>query len=114
MTQTKSIPTGEQTQHTPGPWEIMARNGHMGVGVGRDDKEVATVYLNYMDSSWDWDTTVDRPENEKAKANARLIAAAPELLKVCEAVSSYYGASLDYQPHYLEMARAAIAKAEGK
>lgn len=45
-------------------------------------------------------------------ADAGLIAAAPDLLEACQAMDAHYSASLDHQPSYVRLARAAIAKAE--
>ncbi len=45
------------------------------------------------------------------EADARLIAAAPDLLAACEAMSAHYSGSLDHQPPYVALARAALAKA---
>lgn len=50
-------------------------------------------------------------------ANARLIAAAPELLAACRALversQTIYTHSTNIEPAYVKQARAAIAKAEG-
>jgi hypothetical protein len=47
------------------------------------------------------------------EANARLIAAAPELLEACKAMIDYYG-SASANVEALTAARAAIAKATGE
>jgi hypothetical protein len=46
-------------------------------------------------------------------ADAHLIAAAPALFAACEAMSAHYSGSLDHQPAFVALARAAIAKALG-
>jgi hypothetical protein len=88
-----------QAQHTPGPW-------------GEDDRKVILL----RGASWlgfaHWD-------DETAIANARLIAAAPELLAAAKLFVAYDAATdddhvammLNYADA-LEATRAAIAKAE--
>lgn len=107
--------TTETTQHTPGPW--MAYNADNGRILKhwrirgdcvRDEPTFAVI---------DSDGKLS-PEYEAA--NARLIAAAPELL---EALSLMYCAGFwsadtlatmpEYQRNAIEAARAAISKAEG-
>lgn len=67
------------TKHTPGPWTI-GHNYHEDV----DDKN--QIEIRCIVNTWD-DTgllaTVFTPDSERAIANARLIAAAPELLDKC-------------------------------
>lgn len=79
-----------KTLHTPGPWPTRESATHVtvtnasGYAVFHDDKRIPGVM-----------------------ADARLIAAAPELLDACKAALS------DDQP-YIEKCRAAIAKATGE
>ena len=88
--------------HTPGPWE------HTGQGdiVGKEDNgfglgyvDVCSVYL--------------RTVRGRTNANARLIAAAPELLEALQAVDVLFGhlATDSTQRIWIANARAAIAKA---
>jgi len=53
--------------HTPGPWRVMNRNDIC--ADNEHESRIADLY----------------DENESWRANARLIAAAPELIAVCEA-----------------------------
>ncbi len=48
------------------------------------------------------------------QANQRLIAAAPQLLAACQTMDAHYSGSLDHQPAYVKLARAALAKATGE
>lgn len=102
-------------QHTPGPW-VLADNG-MGVirgGVVRQYANGSTQDQIVMACS----VTDD---NGCMKANARLIAAAPELL---EALQMGVSETLDYiqrnhlsgaeNNHWIVQAKAAIAKATGE
>lgn len=74
--------TKQQAQHTPGPWSIGGRNiiiGHTPLLV-----EIATVNDGGLD--------LDDSDNEAAAAvvtaNARLIAAAPDLLSALAALTT--------------------------
>lgn len=111
-------------QHTPGDWAIDADDiaqssediftiGIWGPGVGDDRVLVATVSAFSLASRFESGTqvfTTDSPEQaaaEEAKANARLIAAAPKLLDCVR--NSAMNATGDRRMRYL----AAIAEAEG-
>lgn len=60
---------------TPGPWELIWEDGKHGViGASTEKKLVAIVGNN-----------PDDDKNDIRKANATLIAAAPDLLAACEA-----------------------------
>jgi hypothetical protein len=87
------------SKHTPGPWasesfEQVAGNGvfYGGLIVGDDGETVVAQCV--------------------MAHNARLIAAAPDLLEALKAILSD-GLHCDVVPHLHEKARAAIAKAEG-
>jgi hypothetical protein len=105
--------------HTPGPWRM--GNGHaVKLGSGFSDTEGYTVSAGNTDDDtdrWIADVNCINGENE---ANARLIAAAPELFEV---VLALVGASPKYgcggvatlsTVEVVAMARAAIAKVEGR
>lgn len=82
------------TEYTPGPWEMDECNGRI---------EINNVETLFTVATIPWPV-----ENKRARANARLIAAAPELLEALEDVlSSEPGPSLN------DRVRAAIAKALG-
>lgn len=102
------------TKHTPGPWTTQE--------VSNGD-----IHINhYSGSELEGNRAsgnigvVDGKRGEMNRANARLIAAAPELLEVALAL---VGAPPKYEVggvatlstlEVVEMARAAIAKAEGR
>lgn len=101
------------TKHTPGPW---AESDWMEsfVSVTHDGYVVAEV----QPKLWNGVPRITRAE---VKANARLIAATPELLAALEAILAHPAAaqaekrgSLVYAPEELRRARAAIAKAKGE
>ena len=63
------------TNHTPGPWHICGHdNGDLIMAVGDDEAVLATVYGTAQD---------------EYAANARLIAAAPELFEACQQLLDY-------------------------
>lgn len=98
-------------KHTPGPWETDRNNVHTG--------QIATIHHclnNDWVEVWSPNWPMDEAEQE---ANARLIAAAPELLEALillerEMIESGNAGSADYgwKPA-IEKTRAAIAKAGG-
>jgi len=97
-----------ETKHTTGPWVIdwnVAR-----LDIFSSDAKVLVASLRRSALSEDID--------EAARANARLIAAAPELLNALRELSDLVDLILsgDYTPDSFttQPARAAIAKAEGK
>jgi hypothetical protein len=94
------------TKHTPGPWGHKTRESSWGTiddGICGPDGEQVRVHGMTLSSS------------EEAKANARLISAAPDLLEALKVVfvigdrcvSDIYGYEFKMK------ARAAIAKATG-
>jgi len=98
--------------HTPGPWEATQERefyqDHVqpySIRTVRDDEEDIVYIARCMDS---WDTDM--------RANARLIAASPDLLEACKAAVAAltqpktYPADIQAATKWLS---AAIAKAEG-
>lgn len=88
--------------HTPGPWWIEEPDDPT-----EDDRHIS-------DSLGNTATVYGDPET--AMANARLIAAAPELLKAVQDLVFHFACTADSQQDEdaLDEARAAIAKAEGR
>ncbi len=91
-------------EHTPGPWQVNERfDGHV---MTSDGLAVADCCLDY--SSIDFD---------EQKINARLIAAAPELLEALKEISEVFDVSWregSTQRRLGDLARTAIAKATGE
>jgi hypothetical protein len=87
------------TNHTPGPWEAKDQWGYIKV----HSAENGVCVIHGLDS--------------KAQANANLIASAPDLLSALRFLLADYVAieveTLTGSSVPVEMARAAIAKAEG-
>lgn len=68
--------------HTPGPWGIEKTQGDRWIGpmrAGGEKIETVVVRVDYSENYID-------EAKEQIEANARLIAAAPELLEMCRAV----------------------------
>ena len=94
------------SKHTPGPWIMTRRGEHYHDIHGRRWEELARVVTK---------TDGAIKDSAEGMANAKLIAAAPELLealKHLEGFLSNKGYS-EHDPLVRGMARQAIAKAEG-
>lgn len=91
-----------KAQHTPGPWRI-------------DESEHAPVaHVRVVADFPEWGTGIamcGRNDSPIANANARLIAAAPDLLAVCKDTLMVLG-ERNVFPVAQSFLRAAIAKAE--
>ncbi len=92
----------DTVKHTDGPWKHE-----------KSTKTIRSAKKNYWIATMNsWDGAVDND------ANARLIAAAPDLLEALKIVLVQYGEYQDGQGaakfHAVNIARDAIAKAEGK
>lgn len=83
------------TEHTPGPWGIEISTSSSVIFICTDEREIAVI------------SEVGSDEDE---TNARLIAAAPDLLEALIAVV----AVADRRTVEFDKARAAIARATGK
>lgn len=115
---TENTPTGGSpvervvSAHTPGPWEIGPRPTQIMTSLEAAMKYAPNKpYVYLMLASTDCD-----PHPDRSVANARLIAAAPELLAACEAmIAADFGAA-EWTPGMDVLARdmrAAVAKAVG-
>jgi hypothetical protein len=118
----------KETQHTPGPWKVDTFLDDMGDHKAGEDtgeirayscthngedfylQSIATTTLNFWRDEAKKDSQNRAEMIEQAKANARLIAAAPELLAALEAVLT---SPQDFSARIatIDQARAAIAKA---
>jgi hypothetical protein len=109
--------TKTETKHTPGPWRVSEGMTPDTLLVRDDEHGIAQVWAAYKP---------DGPlEVGTKEANARLIAAAPELLEALryllntDNVATVHakwgeGCNREEVDAMLKQARAAIAKAEGK
>jgi len=99
------------SKHTPGPWKV----------AGGPSWEETEACYHIVDSKKGWVAQLwnkyeeDFKSREESKANARLIAAAPEMLEALEKVKEYIEHSMNYGilagvPEFVE---SAIKKARG-
>lgn len=98
------------TKHTPGPWKVDATRTLEGV---RDDGKVQLIAAIFGVVEHG-----DMRDKTRAEANARLIAAAPELLESCRQLSNmlraaYMELGIQASGNRWNAAQAAIAKALG-
>lgn len=99
-----------EIKHTPGPWEYVPSNGNHGAYVA--DMDGCSVCDCYVVSGGGSGRLFYDFQGEMSDANARLIAAAPEML---EALYEVEATAIDaYDPVMLAKVQAAIAKAEGR
>ena len=77
-------------EHTPGPWKA-AESSTMGaaiVGNLEDERVIAEIVWNYEEVGW----------TDEDEANARLIAAAPELLEALRQICLPFREYLENNP----------------
>ena len=97
------------TTHTPGPWILTCNDKDFLIESpeGISAKLLATLPVHRLGSG-------DRvPQLSEQTANARLIAAAPELLRVLERITDIYEKTGPMPSAIASEARADIAKARG-
>lgn len=90
------------TKHTKGPWKVLySSNKYPSIHSGPTQTPVAVLY--------EYVSETDRDLLDNAEANARLIAAAPELLAWLKFIKDAYSLDEYTQAELSEL----IAKAEG-
>ena len=94
------------TKHTTGPWVIDWNVSRLDIFGSDETTLVASLRRSPLSQAID----------EAARSNARLIAAAPDLLDSLSEIFDYAGGadSALHDEYVMDRARAAIAKAEGK
>ena len=110
-----------ETKHTPGPWNWSRWPSEL-IGGSLSVYQIGPMRAVIYD---DWRPRADGISEEENEANARLIAAAPELLEACKAAREFALEEIDLLceggvqvPSWLlklqEQLRTAIAKATGE
>lgn len=108
----------EKATHTPGNWSTS--KGSLTGAVWSGNELIASVYPNAPE---DWDGRSEFHRVDEMRANARLIAAAPDLLEALKALFEDYknladsGDAGNWKLENLEVGKralAAIAKAENR
>ena len=78
------------------------------------DLHDAAAEVRHTDGAPEYNGAANNARNAfRAALEAHISAPDPELLAACMAVDAHYGASLDHQPTYVQLARMALAKATG-
>ena len=95
------------TKHTPGDWDVCGWQD-LTVNATTPNGNVCTIVL--MTGGDAYRTAYEHTQLEEWQANARLIAAAPNMMEVCEALANGE-ATPDAMTALIEKARAAVAKA---
>lgn len=98
-----------KTAHTPGPWRHYKRDGsgHLRFVCGPHPRACALARIEPIPTKY--------LETETIDANARLIAAAPDLLEALEAFASHYPKGINPMlDDAAAKAHAAIARAKGE
>ena len=103
-----------KNQHTPGPWLRSKSGNTFQIVAGKDmNEEPNTLVANIPPIGYN----CDYEPCDETKANAHLIASAPDLLEALRFLLADYiainGEKLTGSSVPIEMAQAAIAKAEG-
>lgn len=105
------------SKHTPGPWKIdgpKAMNIQCNIHRVINDDRFPAAFV----PAWDQPAPGEEDGTEEARANARLIAAAPDLLEALKALRDAVEASKKMNGReYIDLGiqvNAAIAKAEGR
>ena len=97
----------KKQQHTPGPWAYIVPDGH-----AVRHPQIYSDFGPVANATWLGENKLDQ-----LKANARLISAAPDLLKAlimcCQSMSSVLPDFNPFDQAAYDKARAAIAKATG-
>ena len=94
-----------KTQYTPGPWKVDGS----GMGIYTETPVNCAGFCPVVAGTARPDVTLT-----EARANAHLVAAAPELLEFLRKIESAAGSIDGDKAVYLEQARYVIAKALGK
>lgn len=96
--------------HTPGPWKTNSYGDTIFCFI--DSRQEWIAYMN--DADFRYQSLSEEEAEEEQRANARLIAAAPELLEVArEAKGKWFSSPAGRDPELHKRLSEAIAKAEG-
>jgi hypothetical protein len=105
-------PTMSETKHTPGPWKVCQLGGEkgwhvyfeLGRGTAPGFSCTADLFAKAIATAADY--------GDEARANARLIAAAPDLLAAAKVIASFAVSWEPLTPGDIRQLTDAIAKAE--
>lgn len=117
MKESTSAESGQATgqgagKHTPGPW---VENSFTDPGTPPYDQAPLRQVYGVEGGVVVGIARIERNHTEEGQANARLIAAAPDLLEACKGVYDEHEHDHDPRPCFVcSRMAAAIAKAEGR
>ena len=97
------------SKHTPGPWSVHRWSWPTEVTGPIHQVISSDNFLTAFVPAWDDPRPGEVEASEEAKANARLIAAAPELLEACKVALGIIGFGAEH-----DQISDAIAKATGE
>ena len=103
----------KNAQHTKGPWEVVYNDAYV---ITHPTGDRTYRYVATTDSQADSSKPIQLEDKQEDESNARLIAAAPDLLSACREALDYLG-RIDEGSEGCELRdslRAAIAKAEAQ
>lgn len=101
--------------HTPGPWEVVYNDAYV---VTHPTGDRTYRYVATTDSQADSSTPIQLEDKQEDEANARLIAAAPDLYFIAEIALRWFDEKAkddNFKGSFpTSLLRAAVAKAEGQ
>ena len=103
-------------RHTPGPWELGEYENALGYDCMTGGVKVGPVYLDGAQYGQKTCAEIEADQLARMMADARLIAAAPDLLEALEGILPYLEEDPDDDGDYNERirtVRTAIAKTKG-
>lgn len=118
-----------EAKHTPGPWEVVATSTCSGAWLvirpnGDEDTElfrsetfaISREQLNTLTIEECPAAFIDLSHADEIRATAALASASPDLLEALRGMLEAYddGVGQEWEKPYLQAARAAVAKAEGR
>lgn len=98
------------TMHTPGPWAVVEHDHAICIQTESPSKTKYGAARYAAIGGFDRN---DRAQLEEARANARLIAAAPDLLESLREMVDLVGMAIPFDGPQQRKARKAIARATG-
>lgn len=101
----------KDTKHTPGPWKLVVATNHP----TNANEQIAFIQSSKQ-TCFDFSCVESEINRKEFEANAKLIAAAPELLEALEYADYFFNGGVTTPRHRLEikeMIKKAIQKAKG-
>ena len=100
--------------YTPGPWKLVLDERKEVLGIYASHQNVVEDWMDWVDPNGDVIVETDSGHYPPKLEDARLIAAAPELLEALKNLLHAFPGEYTEAPTHITNARAAIAKATGQ